>query len=93
MSTGRFAWVAITMVAASCYAGCDGKVSDDAGATPAADAGTTGNVAFDWSPRAPLPIPRTEHGAAVVDGKIYAIGGYSGSLLSRVDVYDPISNA
>src|SRR5690242_6497676 len=48
--------------------------------------------AFDFSTRAPLPIPRTELGVATVGGKIYAIGGSSGSMLARVDAYDPVAN-
>lgn len=61
-------------------------------APDASDAAPGVPGAFAWSKRAPLPIPRTELGAAVVDGKIYAFGGFSGSLLARVDVYDPTSN-
>jgi len=48
--------------------------------------------AFEWSTRASLPIPRTELGVAAVGGKIYAMGGSSGSVLARVDAYDPVTN-
>ena len=43
---------------------------------------------------APLPGPRKFAGCAELDGKIYVIGGYDGKHdLSRVDRYDPLTNA
>ncbi|HJZ88844.1 MAG TPA: hypothetical protein VKN99_26915 [Polyangia bacterium] len=59
----------------------------------AASDATSGNPAFSWAIRAPLPIPRTDYGVAVVAGKIYVLGGFSGSVLARVDEYDPNANA
>ncbi len=55
--------------------------------------GTQSDAAFDWVPRAPLPVPRTELAVAAVGGKIYAMGGSSGSTLARVDEYDPATDA
>lgn len=49
--------------------------------------------AFSWSARQGLPIPRTGHGAVSLGGKLYVIGGFSGSTLARVDQYDPASNS
>jgi hypothetical protein len=46
-----------------------------------------------WTAKKPMPVPRVFFGAAAVQGKIYAIGGYSGSTLSRVDVYDPATDS
>jgi hypothetical protein len=72
---------------------CEGK-SLDLGNTDTNDGKLAAGSAsaLSWSLRAPLPLPRTELGVAAVAGKIYAIGGYSGSMLSRVDAYDPASD-
>jgi N-acetylneuraminic acid mutarotase len=39
-----------------------------------------------------MPTPRTELGVATVNDKLYAIGGYSGSVLRTVEEYDPATN-
>ena len=36
-----------------------------------------------------MPTERAYHTSAVVDGKIYCIGGYNDSYLKKVEVYDP----
>lgn len=51
-----------------------------------------------WGTLAPLPNPRHHAGAAVLNGKIYYIGGqrgHDGPLVpqSDVHVYDPVSNS
>ena len=66
----------------------DGGTTTDA--SPTSDGSTQG--VFDWSARAPLSIPRTEVGVAAIGGKFYVMGGYSGSLLARVDEYDPVTD-
>jgi hypothetical protein len=48
---------------------------------------------LDWRARANLPRARFEVGAAVVKGKIYAIGGSDGATTSELDEYDPGTNA
>ena len=54
---------------------------------PAADA---------WVQKADLPAPRLNHGAAVLNGRVYVIGGLaddvSGPLYSTVEVYDPAAD-
>jgi len=72
-----------------------------AGTTPVAPAGyallgavVSGNI---WVPMAPMPTARAALAAAAVNGKIYAIGGESttlinGSVLNAVEVYDPCTN-
>jgi N-acetylneuraminic acid mutarotase len=49
--------------------------------------------ARSWNEIAPMNVPRTLFGSAVLDGKIYAIGGRStaalGSITRTVEVYDP----
>lgn len=46
-----------------------------------------------WTTRAPLPTPRSRAAAAVIDGRLYVVGGESGSG-DRDDheVYDPIGD-
>ncbi len=47
-----------------------------------------------WTTRAGNPIVRAEALKAVVDGKLYVFGGFSGDLgpVKRSDVYDPVAN-
>lgn len=45
-----------------------------------------------WRSRAPMPTARCTMVVAVVDGKIYAIGGYNGAPLAVVEEYDPAAN-
>lgn len=47
---------------------------------------------LSWKARAPMAFARYELGAAALDGKIYAVGGFSGSTLSIVEEYDPVAN-
>lgn len=46
-----------------------------------------------WTSKKPMPTPRTEFGVATVNNKIYAIGGYSGSVLQTVEEYDPTTDS
>jgi hypothetical protein len=56
----------------------------------------TGAEAAPWLPAAPSPVARFEGAAAVIDGELYAFGGFgSGPGLpsqSASDAYDPDSN-
>jgi N-acetylneuraminic acid mutarotase len=45
-----------------------------------------------WVTLEPMPTARNAFGVAVVDGKIYAIGGYNASYLSTNEMYDPITD-
>ncbi len=49
-----------------------------------------------WTRKADMPTPRAGAAAAVVDGKIYVVGGVSGGLLNQpvgaVEEYDPATN-
>jgi N-acetylneuraminic acid mutarotase len=51
---------------------------------------------YIWTRKADMPTPRLDLSSAVVDGKIYAIGGVSSEpgskLLSTVEEYDPSTN-
>jgi hypothetical protein len=47
-----------------------------------------------WVKKADMPTPRLGHSACVVDGKIYAIGGYQKANspgLTTVEVFTPIN--
>jgi formylglycine-generating enzyme required for sulfatase activity/N-acetylneuraminic acid mutarotase len=51
------------------------------------------SVNYFWTLRANMPTPRQWVGlAAATNGKIYAIGGYDGSVLNLVEEYDPASD-
>ena len=61
----------------------------------AVDVKSVSAVAEDsWKVLAPMPTARSMLGVAVVDGKIYAIGGISGTqnILGTNEVYDPETN-
>jgi len=45
-----------------------------------------------WMTMEPMPTARSGFGVAVVDGKIYAIGGTNGSYLNTNEMYDPTTN-
>ena len=49
----------------------------------------TAQEADSWATLEPMPTARTGLGVAVVDGKIYAIGGYNGSSVAVNEMYDP----
>jgi N-acetylneuraminic acid mutarotase len=55
-------------------------------ATPAAA------PALQWSTKASMPTPRLDAGAATVNGRIYVIGGFSGSTLAATEEYDPATD-
>lgn len=61
--------------------------------TPGPDVNFNG---ITWANRnSPSPIQRVEALPAVVDGKVYVFGGFSGNNgpVARTDVYDPATNA
>jgi N-acetylneuraminic acid mutarotase len=46
-----------------------------------------------WTGKAPMPTARSEFAVAVANGKIYAIGGYTGTAYTGVnEEYDPATN-
>lgn len=50
-------------------------------------------VANTWTTRATMPTPRRGLAVTVVNGKIYAIGGWGGwPELAIIEVYDPVTN-
>jgi N-acetylneuraminic acid mutarotase len=45
-----------------------------------------------WTTMEPMPTARSGFGVAVVDGKIYAIGGYHSGYLNITEMYDPVTD-
>jgi N-acetylneuraminic acid mutarotase len=56
--------------------------------------GAAGQGGGTWQTLAPMPTARQELATAVLNGKVYAIGGYdsSGTPTNIVEVYDPITD-
>jgi N-acetylneuraminic acid mutarotase len=62
----------------------------------------TRNIAYNpvtnsWTTKSSLPRSGLGHGAAVIDGKIYVVGGYATNGIDRtnlaeVDTYDPVTD-
>jgi hypothetical protein len=55
------------------------------------------DLAAGWVARAPLPNPRNHLGSAVIDGRLYVVGGQHGqdapaTSQAELDVYDPTTN-
>lgn len=53
---------------------------------------TTSGCTNCWTSRAPLLTPRTGHGIGVVNGRMFAVGGYNGTYLATVEEYDTTTN-
>ncbi len=50
------------------------------------------DAATKWTGYKAMPTPRVELGAAVVGDRLYAVGGYNGSVLGIVEQYNPWTN-
>jgi N-acetylneuraminic acid mutarotase len=86
MSKKRLLTVAVTLVLlVSTLAVLQGRL------VSSASGGTTENT---WTEKAPMPTARCGLGAAVVNGKIYTIGGYRASIgfLNVNEEYDPVTD-
>lgn len=56
------------------------------------DSSGPGAAPGSWQARASMQTPRVDFGTAVFNGRIYAIGGFSGSVLGSVEAYDPTTD-
>jgi N-acetylneuraminic acid mutarotase len=68
----------------------------DANPVAATPAQSTNFTQIDWSKVAAALLPRHEAGAAVVNGKLYVLGGYTDTSYvptARVDAYDSAANS
>ncbi len=45
-----------------------------------------------WTTKADMPTPRSWFSTSVVDGKIYAIGGWNGGNTPTLEEYDPATD-
>ena len=45
-----------------------------------------------WEAVAPMAVERSRPGVAVLDGKLYAVGGYDDGWFTSVERYDPTTN-
>lgn len=79
----------------SSFVGAIGNVVYVAGGLRTAsvsDVSSYDTVKDTWSgPLAPLPVPRDHGMSAVVDGKLYAIGGRAATNFPYVDAFDPVT--
>ena len=50
-------------------------------------------AANSWTTNAPLPLPRGDLAAGVINGVLYAVGGGGGGIFGNVDAYDPAANS
>ena len=46
-----------------------------------------------WEAVAPMATARVAQAVAMLDGKLYAVGGYDNGPLSSLERYDPATNA
>ena len=45
-----------------------------------------------WTTRSPMPTPRASLGVGVINGILYAVGGWHGGPLAAVEAYDPATD-
>src|SRR5262245_60291833 len=83
--------LAFASLSVSCFGGGDGG-GGGGSAPPVSSPVTPDGPPITWTTKTPMPTPRTEFGVATVNNKIYAIGGYSGSVLRTVEEYDPLTD-
>ena len=72
-----------------------GEIDDDEGEPVATDRVDVYDPAADsWQQMAAMPAAKYGHSAAVLDGKIYASGGFttSGEISDALEAYDPVAN-
>jgi hypothetical protein len=49
-------------------------------------------VTNTWTPKAPMPTARANLATVVVNGIIYAVGGWNGTALATVEAYNPTTD-
>ena len=50
-------------------------------------------VTNSWTTKPPMPTARTILGVGVLNGHLYALGGYNGRGGTTLEVYDPVANS
>lgn len=83
------------LVMALLSAACGGGEKPAPTATVSPTATGQAAIAGRWSEAAAMPTARSEVASAVLDGKIYVIGGFeaNGANTSAVEVYDPAAGS
>ena len=61
-------------------------------ATPPVHASPAAPASNTWETRAPMPTPRGAAASAVLNNKIYVMGGWTTQDSAVVEVYDPATN-
>lgn len=56
-------------------------------------AATANSATGTWTELAPLPFVNSEFGAAAIDGRIYAAGGFLPTSSDRLVIYDPATDS
>lgn len=82
----------ISLVGCIAMAGCSQPVRSPQ-STFIPSTATAVRASGRWSPRAPLPAPRHELAAAVVDATLYAVGGDDAGYRNDLFAYDPAHDA
>ena len=88
-------WPAAAVIGSTLYVVGGGEQVDPDGAGPQVgpsdilESYAAGDVS--WTTLSPMPTPRTGLAAAEAGGKLYAIGGFNGTNLATVEVFDPLS--
>lgn len=88
--------VAALFLVASCSGGDSEGITTPTPDTPASPKPSpSATVVGMWTEGAPMPTARSEVTSAVLDGKIYVIGGFeaSGSNSSAVEAYEPATDS
>jgi N-acetylneuraminic acid mutarotase len=67
--------------------------TDDDGTPIFGDMNALDLASGDASVGPAMPTPRTSMGVTVLDGRIYTVGGYNGTRLATLSMYDPQANA
>lgn len=83
-------WLVLMAVVVACGGGGSSGIARRTYKATPTEPPTTGA----WTQGAPMPTPRSDAASAVVDGKIYVIGGLlaSGESTDTVEVYDPATD-
>jgi RNA polymerase sigma factor (sigma-70 family) len=90
MPTGRWA-LSTSAVNGKIYA-IGGRVGTGGDGVPLSTVEEYDPATDTWTTKADMPTPRLSLATAVVDGRIYVIGGWNNAELSSVEVYDPATD-
>jgi N-acetylneuraminic acid mutarotase len=90
MPTGRWGFSA-SAVNGKIYA-IGGRIGTGGMGDPMSTVEEYDPVTDKWTKKADMPTPRLDLSTAVVNGRIYALGGWNNVDISTVEVYDPATD-